>query len=229
MIVGFLGEMSKNANPAESFRQQKVGLINAFVLLCSPSPAVVNTVRMPGRTRGVHAPPAGSHDLKDSCGALQMPGSAGILHAPRRATQVRNFLAHHNEAQTAMDTMEILKELPWEMTRDLAGGMRWIDAYNDTGQRTDGLLAKVPFFASLNEWASILTCAKLKHMRVPMSAVDPETGEREYIFRAGQQGAEFYIVLEGSVLVSEGEPGSKGHAELGAAKVAEGGAAIPSR
>ena len=66
-------------------------------------------------------------------------------------------------------------------------------------------------------------------MRVPMSAIDPETGEREYIFQAGQQGAEFYIVLEGSVLVSEGEPGSKGHAELGAAKVAEGGAAIPSR
>ena len=56
MIVGFLGEMSKNANPAESFRQQKVGLINAFVLLCSPSPAVVNTVRMPGRTR-VHRVP----------------------------------------------------------------------------------------------------------------------------------------------------------------------------
>ena len=41
-------------------------------------------------------------------------------------------------------------------------------------------------------------------MRVPMSAIDPETGEREYIFQAGQQGAEFYIVLEGSVLVSEG-------------------------
>ena len=82
MIVGFLGEMSKNANPAESFRQQKVGLINAFVLLCSPSPAVVNTVRMPGRTRGVHAPRAGSHDLKDSCGALQMPGPAGILYDP---------------------------------------------------------------------------------------------------------------------------------------------------
>ena len=148
-----------------------------------------------------------------------MPGSAGILYGPRRATQVRNFLAHHNEAQTAMDTMEILKELPWEMTRDLAGGMRWIDAYNDTGQRTDGLLAKVPFFASLNEWASILTCAKLKHMRVPMSAIDPETGEREYIFRAGQQGAEFYIVLEGSVLVSEGL--AKHTKELGAAKAGD--------
>ena len=52
-------------------------------------------------------------------------------------------MVHHNEAQTAMDTMEILRELPWEMTRDLAGGMHWIDAYNDTGQRTDGLLAKV--------------------------------------------------------------------------------------
>ena len=65
---------------------------------------------------------------------------------------MRNFLAHHNEAQTGMDTMEILRELPWAMTRDLAGGMRWIDAYNDTGQRTDGLLAKVPFLASLGEW-----------------------------------------------------------------------------
>ena len=89
MIVGFLGEMSKNANPAESFRQQKVGLINAFVLLCSPSPAVVNTVRMLGRTRGGHAPRAGSLDLKDSCGALQMPGPAGILYSgarPRCAT-----------------------------------------------------------------------------------------------------------------------------------------------
>ena len=61
-------------------------------------------------------------------------------------------MVHHNEEHTAMDTIEILRELPWEMTRDLAGGMRWIDAYNDTGQRTDGLLAKVPFLASLGEW-----------------------------------------------------------------------------
>jgi hypothetical protein len=105
MIVGFLGEMSKNSNPAESFRQQKVGLINSFVVLTSYSPGLTN--------------------------------------------RVRNFLAHHNEEQTAMDTVEILKELPWEMTRDLAGGVNWIDAHNDSGQRTYGILHKVPFFSGL--------------------------------------------------------------------------------
>ena len=42
------------------------------------------------------------------------------------------------------------------------------------GQPNTFLAQQVPFLASLGEWACILTCAKLKHMRVPMSAIDPE-------------------------------------------------------
>jgi CRP-like cAMP-binding protein len=82
-------------------------------------------------------------------------------------------------------------------------------------------LHKVPFFSGLQEYASILICAQLKHMMEPMAVIDHETGERQHIFLAGQQGAEFYVVLEGSVLISEGGGGSDTPKALGAAKAGD--------
>jgi hypothetical protein len=158
MIVGFLGEMSKNANPAESFRQQKVGLINSFVVLTSDTPELT--------------------------------------------ARVRDFLAHHNEAQTAMDTMQVLRELPWGMTHDLAAGMHWVDSISDSGQRLPGQLSKVPFFATLDEYTCVVICARLKHQFVRRAELDLESGARPRIFEEGSFGLEFYIVLEGSVTLS---------------------------
>jgi hypothetical protein len=179
MIVSFLGELSKDANPEESLRMRSSALLNAFVL---------KQERNPELTR-----------------------------------RIRNFKAHHDGVQTAMDTLSIMQSLPWDMAHELATSIQWVDGYTQREFRR-GILHQVPFCQGISELALITICSKLKHILARASQIQPESNppvRENYIFKEGEVGTQFYVVMSGSIIIEAN--GTEDSAPFQVGKLKSGG------
>ena len=162
MIIGYLGNLSKDSNPEESLRVQSTSLLNAFVIRQEKNPELLR--------------------------------------------RIRNFKAHHDSVQTSMDTYRMMQSMPYDLAVELAATMQWIDG-DTTGQYRPGILHKVSFFQSLPEMSLIRICSRLKHTRLDINddlETDGNLSEMEIvgratIFKEGQLGSDFYVVIKGSV------------------------------
>lgn len=146
MIVGYLGHLSKDANPEEDVRMRTTSLLNAYV------------VRQEKNT-----------DL---------------------LKRVRNFKAHNDSVQSAMNQMEMMRMLPWSERIELAQTMQWLDGFT-TGSFRPGILHRVPFFQNISEMACISICAAMKHTHRHSAEVNPYTGDlrvSDFIFEEGDAG-----------------------------------------
>ena len=156
MIVGFLGDISKDANPEEAMRTRSAALLNALAIRQEKHPELIH--------------------------------------------RVHHFKTYHDHVQTALDTLSMLKELPWSLASELAIAMTWIDGFHGHDHKwRPGLLHRVPFFQGLPEMSTITICSRLKH-----SLVIPHdsAGVRDYIFEEGHDaGHEMFIVMHGSILI----------------------------
>ena len=171
MIVGFLGDMSKDANPEESLRTRSAALLNALLIRQDKHPELIR--------------------------------------------RVRNFKAHHDSVQTAMDTLGMMKSMPWSLTSELAISMQWIDGYHGHDDMfRPGIVHRVPFFQGLSEMSTITICSRMKHILVRPSHSNEHSKKRDYIFEAGDIGHEMFIVLEGLILVEEAPPSVNGKLEV---------------
>jgi CRP-like cAMP-binding protein len=106
----------------------------------------------------------------------------------------------------------MMKAMPWSLTSELAISMQWIDGLHSLHDGSHGhvfrpgILHRVPFFHGLSEMSTITICSRMKHLLVegPNNKKPEEhRRKRDYIFEAGDEGHEMYIVLQGLVLVEE--------------------------
>ena len=64
-----------------------------------------------------------------------------------------------------MDTLAMLRMMPWSMAEELAVNMRWLDGFN-SGQFQPGYLHKISFFQGLPAMSICKICRALKHSYV---------------------------------------------------------------
>jgi CRP-like cAMP-binding protein len=121
---------------------------------------------------------------------------------PELTRRIRNFKAYQDDAQPPLDQLGILRQLPWDMAHELAVSMNWVDGYTHHVFQ-HGMLHKIPFFQKLPELALMRICASLKHVTYSASVTDPETGSRTYIFKKGDIAHEMFIVISGTICITQ--------------------------